>query len=213
MRHQSVAGAEAPGLRAALGVLLAQLRSAAVNGAVPESAFVEHVQALGLGGAERERLRGELARLGLPVREAHVHNDADSPDMEKVAPFRGENVFPGADVVRALLLRYADPDGFVTSRAVDGVARLAGLGERGRAALRAGAKVRDAEAVSDETEEPGDPGDPGALGKPGRAMRTIRRLPGSRNLRLSAATVMRPWPRRWPSCRKTASADARETGF
>ncbi|WNZ07460.1 sigma-70 family RNA polymerase sigma factor [Streptomyces sp. 11x1] len=69
--------------------------------------------------------------------------------------------------MRALLLRYADPDGFVTSRAVDGVARLAGLGERGRAALRAGAKVRDAEAVSDETEEPGDPGDPGALGKPG----------------------------------------------
>lgn len=175
MRRQSVAGAEAPGLKAALGVLLSQLRSAAVNGAVPESAFVEHVQALGLGGAERERLRGELARLGLPVREAHVHNDADSPDMEKVAPFREENVFPGADVVRSLLLRYADADGFVTSRAVDGVARLAGLGERDRAALRAGAKVRDVEAVSDALEElgesgAGEEGDPSAAGEPERTV-------------------------------------------
>ncbi|MDX2999851.1 hypothetical protein, partial [Streptomyces scabiei] len=158
MRHQSVAGAEAPGLKAALGVLLSRLRSAAVDGAVPESAFVEQVQALGLGGAERERLRDELARLGLPVREAQVHSDADTPDMEKVAPFRGENVFAGADVVQTLLLRYADADGFVTSRVVHGVARLAGLGERDTAVLRDGARVRDVEAVPDASAASGEPG-------------------------------------------------------
>ncbi|MDX2532532.1 sigma-70 family RNA polymerase sigma factor [Streptomyces scabiei] len=161
-------------MKAALGVLLSRLRSAAVDGAVPESAFVEQVQALGLGGAERERLRDELARLGLPVREAQVHSDADTPDMEKVAPFRGENVFAGADVVQTLLLRYADADGFVTSRVVHGVARLAGLGERDTAVLRDGARVRDVEAVPDASAASGEPGagggdDPASDGEPEHA--------------------------------------------
>ncbi|MCX4860800.1 sigma-70 family RNA polymerase sigma factor [Streptomyces canus] len=71
-------------------------------------------------------------------------------------------MFPGADLVQALLLRYADTDGYVTSRAVDGVARLAGLGARQTDALRAWAKVRDTDggAATDDpcTEEtlPGD---------------------------------------------------------
>ncbi|MEE1831991.1 sigma-70 family RNA polymerase sigma factor [Streptomyces sp. SP17KL33] len=172
MRHQSVASTEVPGLKAALGALLARLRSAAVDGVVPEAAFVEHVHALGLGGAEQQRLRDELARLGLPVRNVHVHNDADIPDMEKVARFRGENVFPGAAEVRALLLRYADTDGSVTSGVVDGVARLAGLGERDAAALRAGVKVRDVEAMSDASADAGagEEGDPPSGEEPERAL-------------------------------------------
>ncbi|ANB09866.1 hypothetical protein SAM40697_5913 [Streptomyces ambofaciens] len=50
--------------------------------------------------------------------------------------------FPVGDVLRALLSRYADPEGYVTPRALEGVARLAGLGTREAAALRAGARVR-----------------------------------------------------------------------
>lgn len=136
----------APGMKAALTELLAHLRHAAVSGAVPESVFLEQAGALGLGGAERERLREELAGLGLPVLGAVVHADGDGPNAEKVARSREENVFsstsPVGDVVRALLSRYADPEGYVTARALDGVVRLAGLGAREAAALRAGARVR-----------------------------------------------------------------------
>ncbi|MFF4201952.1 sigma-70 family RNA polymerase sigma factor [Streptomyces sp. NPDC001668] len=45
-------------------------------------------------------------------------------------------------MVRALLDRYADAEGYVTPRALDGVARLAGLDARDAAALRAGARIR-----------------------------------------------------------------------
>ncbi|MFI1794666.1 hypothetical protein ACH40D_40660 [Streptomyces olivaceoviridis] len=45
--------------------------------------------------------------------------------MEKVARIRWENAFLGVDLVEAPLLRYANADGYVPSRAVDGVARLA----------------------------------------------------------------------------------------
>ncbi|MFJ7072866.1 sigma-70 family RNA polymerase sigma factor [Streptomyces sp. NPDC098781] len=83
-------------------------------------------------------------------------------------------MFPGADLVRTLLLRYADTDGFVTSRAVDGVARLAGLGARQTDALRSWAKVRDTDgdAATDDprTEEirpEGEGGEPSVSGKPG----------------------------------------------
>ncbi|MEV6652953.1 sigma-70 family RNA polymerase sigma factor [Streptomyces sp. NPDC051219] len=133
-------------MRAALTGLLARLRHAAVDGAVPESVFLEQVGLLGLGDVERERLREELAGLGLPVLGAVVHADGDGPNGEKVARIREENVsspaFPADDVVRALLSRYADPEGYVTPHALDGVARLAGLGARDAAALRAGARVR-----------------------------------------------------------------------
>ncbi|MFF3335545.1 sigma-70 family RNA polymerase sigma factor [Streptomyces sp. NPDC002888] len=138
-------------MKAALTGLLARLRHAAVDGAVQESVFLEQVGALGLGDVERERLREELAGLGLPVLGAVVHADGDGPTAEKVARIREENVsstvFPSGDVVRALLSRYADPDGYVIPRALDGVARLAGLGARDAAALRAGARVRG-EAVA-----------------------------------------------------------------
>ncbi|MFH9821985.1 sigma factor [Streptomyces bobili] len=49
---------------------------------------------------------------------------------------------PSRDVVRALLDRYADPGGYVTPRALEGVARLAGLG------ARAGARVCEAAAAT-----------------------------------------------------------------
>ncbi|MFD3492778.1 sigma-70 family RNA polymerase sigma factor [Streptomyces sp. NPDC058690] len=105
-----------------------------------------HARALGLGGVELERLREELAMLGLPVRGAAVHAGGDSPDVEKVARTGEENVChsasPSDGAVSALLNRYADPEGYVTPRAVDGVARLAGLGPWDAAALRAGARVR-----------------------------------------------------------------------
>ncbi|MCF2126265.1 sigma-70 family RNA polymerase sigma factor [Strepomyces sp. STD 3.1] len=133
-------------MKAALTELLDRLRHAAVDGVVPESVFLEQAGALGLGDAERERLREELAGLGLPVLGAVVHADGDGPNAEKVARTREENVsapaLPVGDAVRALLSRYADPDGYVTARALDGVVRLAGLGAREAAALRAGARVR-----------------------------------------------------------------------
>ncbi|MFI0542689.1 sigma-70 family RNA polymerase sigma factor [Streptomyces sp. WSLK1-3] len=133
-------------MKAALTESLARLRHAAVDGAVPESVFLEQAGALGLGDAERERLREELAGLGLPVLGAVVHADGDGPNAGKVARIREENVssptFPVGNVVRALLSRYTDPDGYVTARALDGVVRLAGLGAREAAALRAGARVR-----------------------------------------------------------------------
>lgn len=139
-------------MRAALTGLLARLRHAAVDGAVPESVFLEQAGLLGLGDAERERLREELARLGLPVLAAVVHADGDGPHAEKVVRIGDENVsshaFPADDVVRALLSRYADPEGCVTPRALDGVARLAGLGARDAAALRAGARVRGGGAAA-----------------------------------------------------------------
>ncbi|MGW8682963.1 sigma-70 family RNA polymerase sigma factor [Streptomyces sp. NPDC055817] len=134
--------------------LLSRLRRAAIDGAVPEAVFMAQARVLGLGDIERERLREELAGLGLPVRGIEVHADGDSPDVEKVALIREENVcvvaLPFGDVLEALLSRYADSEGYVTSRAVDGVARLAGLGTRDAAALRVGARIRVEPAVAAE---------------------------------------------------------------
>ncbi|MFJ6071684.1 sigma-70 family RNA polymerase sigma factor [Streptomyces sp. NPDC093065] len=134
--------AGSPGMKAVLGQLLAGLRQAAVQGVVPESAFLEGVRALSLGDGERERLRTELGRLGLPVRDMSVHTESDKRNGEKVAPNCEENVSPRLRSVRHLLERYADSDGCVTMSAVDGVARLAGLTTREAAVLRAEAPVR-----------------------------------------------------------------------
>ncbi|MFG3515200.1 sigma-70 family RNA polymerase sigma factor [Streptomyces bobili] len=68
---------------------------------------------------------------------------------------------PSRDVVRALLDRYPDPDGYVTPRALEGVARLAGLGARDAAALRAGARVRV--RVRDEAAATGGAADRGEV--------------------------------------------------
>ncbi len=130
------------GIKAVLGQLLAELRQAAVQGVVPESAFLEGVRALSLGDAGRERLRTELARQGLPVRGMSVHTESDKRSSEKVAPGCEENVSPRLRSVRYLLERYADRDGCVTMSTVDGVARLAGLTAREAAVLRAESPLR-----------------------------------------------------------------------
>ncbi|WP_426567984.1 sigma-70 family RNA polymerase sigma factor [Streptomyces canus] len=158
-------------LRAALGALLTQLRSAAVDGVVPERVFAESVRNLALGDAERERLRHELARLGLPVRELHVHTGGDRRDGEKVAQNYGESVFPRLSPVRHLLARYADADGYVTSRVVDGVVRLAGLSAGEAVQLRAETLVRDPEGEQragdgEETRETETPTAEEAAGDP-----------------------------------------------
>ncbi|MCX5334569.1 hypothetical protein [Streptomyces sp. NBC_00140] len=154
------------GVKAALAELLVQLRCAAVNGAVPEHVFAESVRTLELGDAERERLRDELARLGLPVQRVHVHTDADSAGVEKVARFREENVFPRVRAVRALLSRYADAEGYVTERAVDGVARLAGLDAKEAEALHSGARLRETAVLTEEQSEGPEPSEGPELPEP-----------------------------------------------
>ncbi|MFI1417685.1 sigma-70 family RNA polymerase sigma factor [Streptomyces sp. NPDC020731] len=155
MAQWSAAEAGSSGLRAALGEVLARLRRAAVDGVVPEHVFVESVRALALGDAERERLRQELARLGLPVRELQMHTGGDQRSGEKVARDRAENVFPRLSLVQSLLARYADADGYVTPRVVDGVVRLAGLGAHEAARLRAKALVRAPEGEPDDEDTEG----------------------------------------------------------
>ncbi|MFI2907711.1 sigma-70 family RNA polymerase sigma factor [Streptomyces sp. PDY-4] len=162
MAQWSAVDAGSSGLRAALGEVLARLRRAAVGGVVPERVFAESVRALALGDAERERLRQELARLGLPVRELQMHAGGDQRGGEKVAQNRVENVFPRLSLVQNLLARYADADGYVTPRVVEGVIRLTGLGAHEAARLRVGALVRGPEGEPDagngeETDEPDAP--------------------------------------------------------
>ncbi|WP_331449225.1 sigma-70 family RNA polymerase sigma factor [Streptomyces prasinus] len=146
MTQRSSVGDGSSGLRAALGELLVRLRGSAVDGVVPEQVFSEGVKALVLGDAERERLRHELARLGLPVQELHVHTDGDKRNGEKVAQKRGESVFPRIRPVHNLIRRYVDADGYVTSHVLDGVVKLAGLQAHEAARLRAETPVRDPEA-------------------------------------------------------------------
>ncbi|MET8819699.1 sigma-70 family RNA polymerase sigma factor [Streptomyces rochei] len=124
-----------------MGALLGRLRRAAVAGVVPERAFLAGVSELSLGDGERERLRDELARLGLPVQDAPLHTESDKRNGEKVAPDREENVFARIRSARNLLSRYEDADGRVTQAVVDGVARLAGLTAREATLLRAQATV------------------------------------------------------------------------
>ncbi|MFD7060806.1 sigma-70 family RNA polymerase sigma factor [Streptomyces sp. NPDC059906] len=140
---------------AALSELLKRLRLVVAGGVVPEQAFAQEAHALGLSDAERARLRAELARMGLLVRELHMHVEVDSPDSEKVVCVGEENVTSRVLVAQTLLSRYRDGDGALSSRVVEGVIRLAGLDVREAAALRAGVDVRpvadaaDADATGD----------------------------------------------------------------
>ncbi|MFC7980658.1 sigma-70 family RNA polymerase sigma factor [Streptomyces sp. NPDC057336] len=153
-----------------MGALLGRLRRAAVAGVVPESAFLAGVSELSLGDGERERLRDELARLGLPVQDAPLHTENDKRNGEKVAPDREENVFARIRSARNLLSRYEDADGRVTQAVVDGVARLAGLTAREAALLRAQATVggRGTEAEV-EAEAASAGGERDAVAEPGPA--------------------------------------------
>ncbi|WP_306191316.1 sigma-70 family RNA polymerase sigma factor [Streptomyces sp. MK5] len=127
--------------RAALGELLERLRRVAVDGVVSEREFLQGARALALNDGETDRLRGELARLGLLVRDLRVHAGDDSHVREKVVRVSGENLSARVVMARALLSRYVDAEGHVTARAVDGVVRLAGLDAREAAQLRADASV------------------------------------------------------------------------
>ncbi|WP_277343318.1 sigma-70 family RNA polymerase sigma factor [Streptomyces sp. Tu 4128] len=151
-----------------MGALLGRLRRAAVAGAVPESAFLAGVSELSLDYGERERLRVELARLGLPVRDAPLHTESDKRNGEKVAPDREENVFARIRSARNLLSRYEDADGRVTQAVVDGVTRLAGLTAREAALLLAQAPVGGGgtEAVA-ETEAGSAGSEQEAVAEPG----------------------------------------------
>ncbi|MGA5196544.1 sigma-70 family RNA polymerase sigma factor [Streptomyces exfoliatus] len=112
------------GLRTALRALYAELAAAAVGGVLPESVFHDHLEPLGLTQAAQERLRDELALLGLNVRREAEHTDHDTHDAEKVARTGPAGRISAA---RALLGRYADERGRVGEETVEGVARLAGL--------------------------------------------------------------------------------------
>ncbi|MFE5005480.1 sigma-70 family RNA polymerase sigma factor [Streptomyces sp. NPDC056696] len=153
MRHQAVGVQAAPITRAALAELLARLRRVAAGGVVPEEVFAAQAQRLGLGDVERERLREELVRLGVPVQKTVAHTNIDRPDVKKVARNREENVHPRLAPVAALLGRYADAEGCVTARALEGVVRLAGLNAREAAALRGAATVRAEEGSTQTTVE------------------------------------------------------------
>lgn len=137
--------------KAVLAELLVELGRVAVNGVVPEGAFLAQVRRLGLGVAEGERLRQELARLNMPVQKTVVHADVDPSEAEKVVSSHGGDASSRLDRVRALLGRYADTEGYVTSRAVEGVVRLAGLTPHEAADLRAVATVRGNRATVPET--------------------------------------------------------------
>ncbi|MEU2508167.1 sigma-70 family RNA polymerase sigma factor [Streptomyces sp. NPDC007863] len=115
---------DAAGLRNALRSLYADLGAAAVDGVVSESVFHGRIGSLGLAQAEQERLRGELARLGLHVRREAEHADHDPHDAEKVVRLESTGRVSAA---YALLHRYMDQQGRVHEETVDGVARLAGL--------------------------------------------------------------------------------------
>ncbi|WP_372344182.1 sigma-70 family RNA polymerase sigma factor [Streptomyces sp. KL116D] len=129
--------------------LLAGLRRSAVGGAVPETVFRAQVCALGLGEREQARLRLELGNMGLPVRQMVAHTEDDPPVGRKVAQRSEENVCAGETapfrdaMVGNLLARYRDAEGYVTARALDGVARLCGLTPREAAELRRSVGVRD----------------------------------------------------------------------
>ncbi|WP_129801372.1 sigma-70 family RNA polymerase sigma factor, partial [Streptomyces sp. F001] len=151
--HQEPGSRGVPVTKAALAELMAQLRRAAVGGVVPEEVFFAQARKLGLREHERERLRDELARLHVPVQRGVAHAHIDIPDVPKVARKRVEIVFPQLDRVLSLLERYADAEGRVTSRALDGVVRLCGLNAREAAALRDAANVRPEKTPTESTAE------------------------------------------------------------
>ncbi|MFH8440382.1 sigma-70 family RNA polymerase sigma factor [Streptomyces sp. NPDC018026] len=157
VRRRMVKESGMPVSTAALSELLKRLRIVAADGVVPEQAFVQEAHALGLSDAERARLRAELARMGLLVRELHMHVEVDSPDGEKVVCVGEEDVTSRVLVARTLLSRYRDGDGALSSRVVEGVIRLAGLDAREAAALRAGVDVRPVADAAD-AEVTGDAG-------------------------------------------------------
>ncbi|WP_053633063.1 MULTISPECIES: sigma-70 family RNA polymerase sigma factor [unclassified Streptomyces] len=132
---------DAAGLRNALRELYAELGRAAVGGVVSEQDFRHRVGSLGLARAEQDRLRSELARLGLQVRRKAEHTDHDEQDARKVVhPAMTRRVL----TAHTLLSRYADARGRVNATVVEGVARLSGLTPAETRSLREAARTQEA---------------------------------------------------------------------
>ncbi|MCX5150083.1 sigma-70 family RNA polymerase sigma factor [Streptomyces sp. NBC_00320] len=87
--------------------------------------------------AEQERLRSELARLGLQVRREAEHTDQDERDARKVVH---PSITGRVAAAHTLLGRYANEQGWVSSTAVEGVAKLAGLTPAETSSLQAAAR-------------------------------------------------------------------------
>ncbi|MFD6078840.1 sigma-70 family RNA polymerase sigma factor [Streptomyces hydrogenans] len=157
-------------LRAALAGLHRNLQRVAVDGVVPAGAFEAEVAHLGLDAAARSRLAAELERMGLrteapprPVRTAAPSAPAPasaSPSASAPSASSPSASTASTGILLDLVARYAVA-GVVTEHVVAGVARLAGLGTAGTAALRAGAAARFAvvasHAAADTTPASGDP--------------------------------------------------------
>ncbi|MER6213689.1 sigma-70 family RNA polymerase sigma factor [Streptomyces sp. NPDC001674] len=124
MSEEARSERDATGLRTALRELYAELSKAAVAGVVCEEDFQRRVASLGLARAEQDRLRSELARLGLQVRQKAEHRNQDQRAAGKVVP---PALTGRVAAAQALLSRYTDPQGHVSATVVEGVARLAGL--------------------------------------------------------------------------------------
>ncbi|MEV7724866.1 sigma-70 family RNA polymerase sigma factor [Streptomyces sp. NPDC087917] len=115
---------------------------------MPESTFQSQARVIGLGEAEQARLRTELARMGLTVRQIVEHAPVDTVLPHAVVP---ESENGRIATARVLLGRYADNEGRVTGTAVEGVVRLAGLSPQEARTLREAAGVRPAAVPASES--------------------------------------------------------------
>ncbi|MEU6891129.1 sigma-70 family RNA polymerase sigma factor [Streptomyces sp. NPDC046557] len=137
MSEEARSERDAAGLRNALRELYAELGKAAVAGVVCEEDFRYRVARLGLAPAEQDRLRSELAHLGLQVRQKAEHKDQDERAAGKVVP---PALTGRVAAAQGLLSRYTDTQGQVSATVVEGVARLAGLTPAESHALREAAR-------------------------------------------------------------------------
>ncbi|MBV6695899.1 sigma-70 family RNA polymerase sigma factor [Kitasatospora aureofaciens] len=128
MNHQ------VPSLKAALGRLYADLQTKQVRGVVPYQVFRSETEALGLSEEARGRLADALTAMKLRIGEPPRQEAERAPAQRRAAS-------PRMDTARRLLDRFADRAGMVDTRAVDRVARLAGLSVSETEELRSGARI------------------------------------------------------------------------
>ncbi|MFJ2863907.1 sigma-70 family RNA polymerase sigma factor [Kitasatospora sp. NPDC087314] len=128
MNHQ------VPSLKAALGRLYADLQTKQIRGVVPYQVFRSETEALGLSEEARGRLATALTAMKLPIGEP------PRPEADQ-APVQQRAASPRTETARRLLERFADTAGMVDARALEGVARLAGLSMAEAKELRSGVQV------------------------------------------------------------------------
>lgn len=130
-----------PGLRRAMARVLRQLRSCAVNGAVPAGAFEDATEQMRLTPEARERVIATLADIGLRVVTPELPVTAVQPDRVESA---------------LALVRRHIPAGHITRDQLSRFGRLAGLDAEELASLPDRA-VKAGIAVLDEEAEPARP--------------------------------------------------------